>query len=93
MTAITRKYPGRTDAEIYARVDEVMGGVARHHALDYRKDAAARTGSVSKMGASGKYEVKDGQVTVELSYPFLVPGPLRRRIEDDIRQELDALFR
>jgi len=92
MTAITRKYPGRTDAEIYARVDEVMGGVARNHALDYRRDAAARTGSVSKMGASGKYLVKDGQVTVELSFPFLVPGPVRRRIEEDIRQELDALF-
>jgi len=92
MTAITRKYPGRTDAEIYARVDEVMVGVARHHSLDYRRDAAARTGSVSKMGASGRYAVREGQVTVELSYPLLVPGPMRRRIEEDIRQKLEALF-
>ncbi len=92
MAVITRKYPGKSDAEIYSRVDEVMEGIARRHSLHYRKDLAARTGSVSMMGASGTYAVRDGQVTVELKYPFVIPGSVRRRVEGDIERKLDGLF-
>ncbi len=92
MTVITRKYPGKSDAEIFARVDEVMADVARRHSLDYRRDPAAMTGSVSLMGASGTYAVQGGQVTVELKYPMLVPGSMRRKVEGDIEAKLDALF-
>lgn len=92
MALITRKYPGKSDAEIYSRVDEVMEGVASRHSLHYRKDAAAKSGSVSMMGASGTYAVCDGQVTVELKYPLLVPGVMRRKVEEDIERELDGLF-
>ncbi len=92
MAVITRKYPGRSDGEIYTKVDEVMEGVAHRHSLDYRKDAAARTGSVSMMGASGTYSVRDGGVTIELKYPFLVPASMRRKVEEDIERKLDALF-
>jgi len=92
MAVITRKYPGKSDAEIYARVDEVMHGVAHRHSLHYRKDAAARTGSVSMMGASGTYAVRDGQVTIELKYPFVIPGSVRRKVEGDIERKLDELF-
>ncbi len=92
MAVITRSYPGRSDEEIYSRVDEVMEGVARRHSLHYRKDAAARTGSVSLMGASGSYAVRAGQVTVELKYPMLIPGAMRRKVEADIERKLDALF-
>ena len=92
MAVISRKYPGKTDAEIYAKVDEVMKAVARRHSLDYRADPAARTGAVSLMGASGKYAVVNGQVTVELKYPLLVPGSMRRKVEGDIEQKLDTLF-
>ena len=92
MAVITRKFPGRSDHEIFTRVDEVMAGVARRHSLDYRKDETARTGSVSMMGASGSYAVLDGQVTVKLMYPFLVPGTMRRKVEDDIERKLDGLF-
>ncbi len=92
MAVITRSYPGRSDDEIYSRVDEVMEGVARRHSLHYRKDAAARTGSVSLMGASGSYAVQAGQVTVQLKYPMLLPGAMRRKVEADIERKLDALF-
>ncbi len=92
MAVISRKYPGKSDAEIYSRVDEVMEGVASRHSLHYRKDAAARSGSVSMMGASGTYAVRDGQVTVELKYPFVVPGAMRRKVETDIERRLDGLF-
>jgi hypothetical protein len=92
MAVISRKYPGKTDAEIYAKVDEVMEGVARRHSLQYRKDGASLSGAVSLMGASGTYAVKDGGVTVELKYPMLVPGSMRRKVEEDIERKLDGLF-
>ena len=92
MAAIQRKYPGKSDAEIYARVDAVMEGIARRHALDYRKDDQARTGAVAKMGATGNYTVRDGGVTVELKYPVLIPGSIRRKVEQDIERKLDELF-
>jgi len=92
MAVITRKYPGKTDAEIFAKVDEVMEGVARRHSLDYRRDPARMTGAVSLMGASGAFRVEDGQVTVELKYPLLVPGSMRRKVEGDIEAKLDGLF-
>jgi hypothetical protein len=92
MAVITRKYAGRSDAEIYTKVDEVMEGVARRHSLAYQRDPATRTGSVSLMGASGSFAVKDGQVTVELKYPMLVPGSMRRKVEGDIEAKLERLF-
>ncbi len=92
MAVITRSFPGRSDQEIFTRVDEVMAGIARRHSLDYRKDDAARTGSVSMMGGSGSYAVREGLVTVELKYPFLVPGAMRRKVEEDIERKLDGLF-
>lgn len=92
MAHLKRSYPGKTAQEIYARVDEVMEGIARRHALEYRKDAAARTGEVAKLGATGRYAVKDGEVTVELKFPMLVPGSMRRKVEEDIERKLDGLF-
>lgn len=92
MAVISRKFPGKSDVEIYAKVDEVMRDLARRHSLDYRTDAARRTGEVSLMGASGGFAVQDGQVTVELKYPMLVPGSMRRKVEGDIERKLDALF-
>jgi hypothetical protein len=92
MALITRRFPGRSDHEIYLRVDEVMAGVARRHSLEYRKDDAGRSGSVSMMGGSGRYAVRDGQVTIELKYPFILPGAMRRKVEEDIARKLDRLF-
>jgi hypothetical protein len=92
MAVIHRKYPGKSDAEIYAKVDEAMEGIARRHALDYRRDHAARSGAVAKMGATGTYAVRDGSVTVELKFPMLVPGSMRRKVEEDVEKRLDGLF-
>jgi len=92
MARISRKFPGKSAGEIYAKVDAVMEGIAHRHSLDYRKDAAARTGEVSKLGATGRYAVTEGEVAVELKFPMLVPGPMRRKIEEDIERKLDGLF-
>jgi hypothetical protein len=92
MAVINRKYPGKSDGEIYDKVHGVMQGIAQRHSLDYRTDAAARTGSVAKLGATGTYGVKDCQVTVELKFPMFVPGSMRKQVEEDVERKLDSLF-
>jgi Putative polyhydroxyalkanoic acid system protein (PHA_gran_rgn) len=92
MPTITRKYPGKTAGEIYSKVDEVMERIAQKLSLDYQRDHQQKTGKVSKMGVSGSYAVQDGQVTVELKFPMLVPGSMRQKVQDDIERKLDGLF-
>ena len=92
MPRITRQYPGKSAAEIYERVDVVMAHVAEKLSLDYRKDGRARSGKVSRMGISGTYQVRDGEVVVDLRFPMLVPGSMRQKVEDDIQRRLDGLF-
>ncbi len=92
MSRITRTYPGKNAAEIYQRVDQVMAQVAEALSLDYRTDGAARAGTVSRMGIAGTYQVRDGEVVVDVKFPMLIPGPMRRKVEDDIQRRLDGLF-
>jgi hypothetical protein len=89
---IHRKFPGKSAKEIYQRVDEVMEDIAGEMSLDYRSDEARRTGQVSKMGITGAFAVKEGEVSVELKYPMLIPASLRKKVEDRIGQKLDGLF-
>jgi hypothetical protein len=44
------------------------------------------------MGISGTYQVRDGEVVVDLEFPMLVPGSMRQKVEDDIQRRLDGLF-
>jgi hypothetical protein len=89
---ITRRYPGKSAAEIFTKVDELIGHFAERHSFDYKKDHAARAGAVSKMGVHGAYACSDGEVSVELKYPMFVPGPARRKVEEDIERRLETLF-
>jgi hypothetical protein len=92
MARITRKFSGRQDDEIYAKVHEMMSAIAEKLSLDYRKDDQLRTGKVSKMGITGTYSVKSSEVVVEMKYPMLVPSSMRQRVEEDIERKLDSLF-
>ena len=92
MPQIKRSYPGRSAGDIYAKVDEVMERIAQKLSLDYHKDPEARTGKVSKLGISGSYLVREGEVTVDLKFPMLVPGSMRQKVQDDIERKLDGLF-
>jgi hypothetical protein len=92
MAQIKRSYPGKSAGEIYTKVDEVMERIAEKLSLDYQKDHAARTGKVSKMGIHGSYFVRDGEVTVDLKFPMLIPGSMRQKVQDDIARKLDGLF-
>jgi hypothetical protein len=92
MPQIRRNYPGKSAGEIYSKVDEVMERIAQKLSLNYDKDQATKTGKVSKMGISGAYVVRDGEVTVDLKFPLLVPGSMRQKVQDDIARKLDGLF-
>jgi hypothetical protein len=92
MPQIKRTFPGKSAGEIYEKVDQVMERIAQKLSLDYKRDGASRTGKVSKMGISGAYLVKDGEVTVDLKFPMLVPGSMRQRVQSDIERKLDELF-
>jgi hypothetical protein len=92
MAQIKRTYPGKSAGEIYGRVDAVMERIAQKLSLDYHRDGQTRTGRVSKMGISGSYLVRDGEVTVDLKFPMLVPGSMRARVQEDIERKLDDLF-
>ena len=92
MPQIERKYPGKSAQEIYEKVDEVMERLSRKMGLRYDKDPAARTGKVSKMGISGRYAASEGAVVVDLHFPILIPGSMKKQVQDDIERRLDGLF-
>ncbi len=92
MPQIKRTFPGKSAGEIYEKVDQVMERIAQKLSLHYQKDAASRTGKVSKMGISGSYLAADGEVTINLSFPMLIPGPMKRQVQEDIERRLDGLF-
>ncbi len=92
MPQIKRKYPGKSAGEIYEKVDEVMARIAQKLSLHYERDGDSRTGKVSKLGIHGSYLVRDGEVTVDLKFPMLVPGSMRERVQSDIERKLDQLF-
>ncbi len=92
MAQIKKRFPGKSAGEIYTKVDEVMERIAQKLSLDYEKNHEARTGKVSKMGISGAYLVKEGEVTVDLKFPMLIPGSMRQKVQEDIERKLDGLF-
>jgi hypothetical protein len=69
-----------------------MERIAGEMRLDYEKRPEQMSGLVSKMGVTGAYQAKDGEVTVDLKFPMLVPGGMRQKIQSDIERKLDRLF-
>src|SRR3990172_8231868 len=92
MPLITRKYPGKNAQDIYEKVDQVMQRLTVKMGLKYDKHPKERAGKVSKMGITGKYLAKDGEATVDLHFPILLPGKLKKQVQDDIERRVDGLF-
>ena len=92
MPLINKKYPGKTAQEIYEAVHLVMQRLTAKMGLHYDTDAPAKAGKVSKMGIKGEYLAKEGEVTVDLHFPMLIPGALKRQVQEDIERRLDKLF-
>ena len=92
MPFISKKYPGKSAQELFDKVDAVMERLSVKMGLHYDKDPDARAGKVSKLGITGKYLAKEGEVTVDLHFPMLVPGPMKKKVQDDIERRLDGLY-
>jgi hypothetical protein len=92
MPQIKRNYPGKSADQIYEKVDQVMERLTTKMGLKYDKDPDAKTGKISKMGVSGIYLAKDGEVTVDLHFPMLIPGSMKKQVQEDIERRLDGLF-
>ena len=84
MPQIKKEYPGKSAGEIYEKVDEVMERLSTKMGLKYAKDPDARTGKVSKLGISGTY--------LAVEFPMLIPGTMKKQVQDDIERRLNALF-
>jgi hypothetical protein len=85
-------YPGKKADEIYEKVDEVMQHLTAKMGLRYDKDPGKKTGKVSKMGIAGTYVASDGQVLIDLNFPMILPGSMKRKVQEDIERRLDGLF-
>ncbi len=92
MPLINRKYPGKSAQEIYEKVDQVMQRLTQKMGLKYDKSPQEKAGKVSKLGISGKYLAKEGEVTVDLHFPMLIPGSMKKQVQEDIERRLDGLF-
>ncbi len=92
MPTIKREFPGKKADEIYRKVDEIMERLTAKMGLKYDKDPARKTGKVSKIGISGTYLASDGQVTIDLHFPMLVPGSMKKQVEETVERKLDNLF-
>jgi len=92
MPQIKKDYPGKSAGEIYEKVDEVMERLSTKMGLKYDKDPDARTGKVSKLGISGTYLAVEGKVTVELVFPMIIPGSMKKQVQEDIERRLNGLF-
>ena len=87
-----RTFSGKTAQEIFERTRKTIDELAQRYSLNHQPDASALRGKVGRMGTEGRYRVEGERLTLDLDYSFLIPGPMRRRIEDEVNQRLDALF-
>jgi hypothetical protein len=92
MPQIKKTYPGKSADEIYEKVNAVMEHLSTKMGMKYHKDPDSKAGKVSKMGVSGAYLAKDGEVTVDLHFPMLIPGSMKKQVQEDIERRLDGLF-
>ncbi len=92
MAQIKRQFPGKDATEIYEKVDEVMQRLSTKMGLKYDRDPVKKTGKVSKMGIAGTYVASDGQVQIDLHFPMLIPGSMKKQVQEDIERRLDGLF-
>ena len=92
MPVINRKFPGKSAEQIYQAVEQVMERMTAKMGLKHEARPHDRAGKVSRMGITGSYLAKDGEVTIDLHFPMLIPGSMKRQVTETIEQKLDKLF-
>src|ERR1700726_2322767 len=87
-----RTYSGKAAQEICEPTRQTIDQLAQRYALNHAPEVSSLRGKVSRMGTEGRYRVEGDKLTLDLDYSFLIPGAMRRRIEDEVNQRLDGLF-
>lgn len=87
-----RSYAGKSPSEIYQATKRVIDTMAGKYGLKHQGNDSSLTGTVSGMGVDGKYKAAGDKMAIELSYGFLVLGPIRQKVQDEVTRQLDKLF-
>jgi hypothetical protein len=87
-----RSYAGKSPNEVFQATKQVIERMAGKYGLKHQGNEASLSGTVSGMGVDGKYKAAGEKMTIELSYGFLVIGPLRQKVQDEVVRQLDKLF-
>jgi hypothetical protein len=87
-----RSYAGKSPSEIYQATKKVIDDLSAKYGLKHQGNDSALGGTVSRMGVDGKYQATGDKMAIELSYGFLIPGPLRQKVQDEVTHQLDKLF-
>jgi hypothetical protein len=87
-----RTFSGKTAQEIFERTRQTIDELAHRYSLKHEPEPSSLRGKVGRMGTEGRYRVEGEKLTLDLDYSFLIPGAMRRRVEAEVNQRLDALF-
>jgi len=87
-----RTFAGKTSQEIFEATRKTIDDLAHRYSLKHEPEAARLRGKVSRMGTEGIYQVVGEKLTLDLAFSFVIPGAVRRRVETEVNERLDALF-
>jgi hypothetical protein len=89
---VEREFPGKTSQEIFDRAARSIDEIAGRYSLKHRPEPAALSGQVSRAGVEGRYRVLGERLTLDLDFSFLIPGPIRQRVREEVEARLGTLF-
>jgi hypothetical protein len=87
-----RSYAGKSPSEVYQATKTVIERLSGQYGLEHHANDGSLSGTVKRLGVDGSYRAAGDKVVIELSYGFLVPGPLRQKVQDEVTHQLDGLF-
>lgn len=89
---IERTFQGKSSQEIFERASRTIEELAGRYSLKHEPAPASLAGRVSRAGAEGRYRVEGERLTLDLEFSFLVPGAVRKKVQDEVTGRLDRLF-
>ncbi len=90
---LEQRFPGHGGREIFDRLVEQLGTVAKEYGLKLDADPAALKGRVHRMGAVDvKFAVVDELLSADLDFGMLVPRSIREKIRTELGSRLGGLF-
>ena len=87
-----RSYPGKTEKEIYEKTKKVIDGLAAKYSFKHEGNDLKLSGTVKRTGVDGSYRASGDKITIALDFSFLIPGPLRERVQGEVNKQMEQLF-